>query len=129
MGQISLVQEAIRSFKENGSFNLVRCVLNDEPIFAGVAASPFRAHGRFCSGNRNRNFPRIAYHLVNPTILEESVPLWFVLSRRDSGRGVESCTSHKRAIWGTQSGAFTKLIELAQRFIRKTARQHPKNPG
>jgi len=39
MGQISLVQEAIPFIKENGSFTLVSGVLNDEPIFAGVAAS------------------------------------------------------------------------------------------
>src|SRR5260221_1313019 len=37
MGQISLGQEAIPVIKENGSFTLVSGVLNDEPVFAGVA--------------------------------------------------------------------------------------------
>ena len=39
MGQINLVQEAIPLIKEKGSFTLVSGILNDEPIFAGVAAS------------------------------------------------------------------------------------------
>src|SRR6202011_4908900 len=39
MGQINLVQEAIPFINEKGSFTLVSGILNDEPIFAGVAAS------------------------------------------------------------------------------------------
>src|SRR4029077_15578810 len=39
IGQINLVQEAIPFIKEKGSFTLISGVLNDEPIFAGVAAS------------------------------------------------------------------------------------------
>src|SRR5258706_10539222 len=39
MGQISLVQEAIPSINEMGSFTLVSGVLNDEPIFASAAAA------------------------------------------------------------------------------------------
>src|SRR5258708_27430250 len=39
MGQINLVQEAIPLIKERGSFTLISGVLDDEPIFAGVAAS------------------------------------------------------------------------------------------
>jgi NADP-dependent 3-hydroxy acid dehydrogenase YdfG len=39
MGQINLVQEAIPFIKETGSFTLISGVLNEEPIFAGVAAS------------------------------------------------------------------------------------------
>src|SRR5258708_35295168 len=39
MGQINLVQEAIPFIKEKGSFPLVSGILNDEPIFAGVAGS------------------------------------------------------------------------------------------
>src|SRR5260221_5647564 len=37
MGQISLVQEAIPFGNERGSFTLGSGVLNEEPIFAGVA--------------------------------------------------------------------------------------------
>src|SRR5256712_8778455 len=36
MGQINLVQEAIPFIKEKGSFTLVSCVLNEEPILPGV---------------------------------------------------------------------------------------------
>jgi len=39
MGQINLVQEAIPFIKEKGSFTLVSGILNDDPIFAGAAAS------------------------------------------------------------------------------------------
>ena len=39
MGQINLVQLAIPFIKEKGSFTLVSGIINDEPIFAGVAAS------------------------------------------------------------------------------------------
>jgi NAD(P)-dependent dehydrogenase (short-subunit alcohol dehydrogenase family) len=39
MGQINLVQEAIPLIKEKGSFTLVSGILNDDPIFAGVAGS------------------------------------------------------------------------------------------
>ena len=39
MGQINLVQEAIPFIKEKGSFTLVSGVLNEEPIFAGVAGA------------------------------------------------------------------------------------------
>jgi len=55
MGQINLVQEAIPFIKEKGSFTLVSGILNDDPIFAGVAASTVSgAFGSFCSGCRNR---------------------------------------------------------------------------
>jgi hypothetical protein len=39
MGQVHLVQQAIPFIKEKGSFTLVSGVINEEPIFAGVAAS------------------------------------------------------------------------------------------
>src|SRR5438094_8596350 len=39
MGQINLVQEAIPFINEKGSLTLVSGILNDDPIFAGVAAS------------------------------------------------------------------------------------------
>ena len=39
MGQINLVQKAIPFINERGSFTLVSGILNDEPIFAGVAGS------------------------------------------------------------------------------------------
>src|SRR6202042_151178 len=39
MGQINLVQEAIPFINEKGSFTLVSGILNEEPIFAGVAGA------------------------------------------------------------------------------------------
>src|ERR1700692_2151409 len=39
IGQINLVQEAIPFINERGSFTLVSGILNDDPIFAGAAAS------------------------------------------------------------------------------------------
>src|SRR5260370_23878323 len=39
MGQINMVQEAIPLIKEKGSFSLISGGLDDEPIFARVAAS------------------------------------------------------------------------------------------
>jgi len=54
-----------RSSKKNGSFTLVSGVLNDEPIFAGVAASTVSGRiGRFYSGYRNRTSQGIAYQFV-----------------------------------------------------------------
>ena len=54
MGQINLVQEAMPFINEKGSFTLVSGILNDDPIFAGVAASTVLGRvGSFCSGCRN----------------------------------------------------------------------------
>src|SRR6476661_8431658 len=75
MGQISLVQEAIPFIKENGSFTLVSGVLNDEPIFAGVAASTVSgALEGFVRATAIELPKGLRINLVNPTILEESVP-------------------------------------------------------
>ena len=95
MGQISLVQEAIPFIKENGSFTLVSGVLNDEPIFAGVAASTVSgALEGFVRANAIELPKELRINLVNPTILEESVPtMGSFFHGRDSGRRMESCTS------------------------------------
>src|SRR5258707_221552 len=75
MGQISLVQEAIPFIKEKGSFTLVSGVLNDEPIFAGVAASTVSgALEGFVRATAIELPKGLRINLVNPTILEESVP-------------------------------------------------------
>src|ERR1700704_3995862 len=58
MGQINLVQEAIPFINEKGSFTLVSGVLNEEPIFAGVAGAPSRAHWKVLFGLPQLNFPR-----------------------------------------------------------------------
>src|ERR1700730_1293560 len=75
MGQINLVQEAIPFINENGSFTLVSGVLNDEPIFAGVAASTVScALEGFVRATAIELPKGLRINLVNPTILEESVP-------------------------------------------------------
>jgi hypothetical protein len=58
MGQINLVQEAIPFIKEKGSFTLISGVLNDEPIFAGVAASTSVARWKVLFGLPQLNFLR-----------------------------------------------------------------------
>ena len=95
MGQISLVQEAIPFIKENGSFTLVSGVLNDEPIFAGVAAS----------------LPKgLRINLVNPTILEESVPsMGSFFHGVIPVEGWKVGQAYKRAILGAQSGRVYKV--------------------
>src|SRR5258708_1858257 len=75
MRQVSLVQEAITFIKEKGSFTLVSGVLNDEPIFAGVAASTVSgALEGFVRATAIELPKGLRINLVNPTILEESVP-------------------------------------------------------
>src|SRR5437879_7764688 len=75
MGQISLVQEALPFIKENGSFTLVSGVLNDEPIFAGVAASTVSGELEGFVRATAIELPKgLRMNLVNPTILEEDVP-------------------------------------------------------
>src|ERR1700727_606700 len=74
MGQINLVQEAIPFINEKGSFTLVSGVLNDEPIFTGVAASTVSgALEGFVRATAIELPKGLRINLVNPTILEESV--------------------------------------------------------
>jgi NAD(P)-dependent dehydrogenase (short-subunit alcohol dehydrogenase family) len=73
MGQINLVQEAIPFIKEKGSFTLISGVLNDDPIFAGVAASTVsgalegfvRAAARRHNELRHRLSPRSGRATIN----------------------------------------------------------------
>ncbi len=58
MGQINLVQEAIPFIKEKGSFTLISGVLNDEPIFAGAAASAVSGRWKVLFGLPQSNFLR-----------------------------------------------------------------------
>src|ERR1700730_9482982 len=66
MGQINLVQEAIPFINEKGSFTLVSGVLNEEPIFAGVAASTV-------SGALEGFVRAAAIELPNTTLSDRSV--------------------------------------------------------
>jgi NAD(P)-dependent dehydrogenase (short-subunit alcohol dehydrogenase family) len=106
MGQISLVQEAIPFIKENGSFTLVSGVLNDEPIFAGVAASTVSgALEGFVRATAIELPKGLRINLVNPTILEESVPTMGAFFHGVIPvAGWKVAQAYKRAILGAQSG-------------------------
>src|ERR1700729_2048910 len=106
MGQISLVQEAIPFINERGSFTLVSGVLNEEPIFAGVAgATVSGALEGFVRGAAVELPKGLRINVVSPTILKESeaqfgpyfpgvIPIegWIVAQ------------AYKRAILGAQTG-------------------------
>src|SRR6202795_237998 len=111
MGQISLVQEAIPFIKENGSFTLVSGVLNDEPIFAGVAASTVSgALEGFVRASAIELPKGLRINLVNPTILEESVPsMGSFFHGVIPVEGWKVGQAYKRAILGAQSGRVYKV--------------------
>src|ERR1700688_1682983 len=94
MGQINLVQEAIPFINEKGSFTLVSGVLNEEPIFGGVAgATVSGALEGFVRATAIELPKGLRINVVNPTILRIRSSYGFVLFRRDSGRRMESWTS------------------------------------
>src|SRR5580693_1868941 len=71
MGQINLVQEAIPFINEKGSFTLVSGVLNEEPIFAGVAgATVSGALEGFVRATAIELPKGLRINVVNPTILK-----------------------------------------------------------
>src|ERR1700684_3480301 len=73
LGQISLVQEAIPFINERGSFTLVSGILNDDPIFAGVAgATVSGALGAFVRVAVSVLSSGLRINVVSPTMLKES---------------------------------------------------------
>src|ERR1700674_1637705 len=72
MVQINLVQEPIPFIKEKGSFTLVSGVLNDDPIFAGSAASTvsgaLEGFGRAAAIEPPKE---LRINVVSPTMLKE----------------------------------------------------------
>src|SRR6201984_2160022 len=111
MGQISLVQETIPFIKENGSFTLVSGVLNDEPIFAGIAASTVSgALEGFVRATAIALPKRLRFNLLNPTFLEKSVP---IMGSFFNGvirvEGWKVAQAYKRAILGAQTGRVYKV--------------------
>src|SRR5260370_12466884 len=111
MGQIGLVQEAIPFIKENGSFTLVSGVLNDEPIFAGVAASTVSGALEGFVPSTAIELPNgLRIELGNPTILEESVPsMGSFFHGVIPVEGWKVAQAYKRAILGAQSGRVYKV--------------------
>ena len=106
MGQISLVQEAIPFINERGSFTLVSGVLNEEPIFAGVAGATVSGALEGFVRAAAVELPKgLRINVVSPTILKESeakfgpyfpgvIPV----------EGWRVAQAYKRAILGVQTG-------------------------
>src|SRR6202030_3251593 len=106
MGQISLVQEAIPFINENGSFTLISGVLNDEPIFAGVAgATVSGALEGFVRATAVELPKRLRINVVNPTILKESeAHMGSFFPGVIPVEGWKVGQAYKRAILGAQTG-------------------------
>jgi len=102
--------------QENGSFTLVSGVLNDEPIFAGVAASTVSgALEGFVRATAIELPKGLRINLVNPTMLEESVPsMGSFFHGVIPVEGWKVAQAYKRAILGRKPAAFTEWIELTQ---------------
>src|SRR5947199_7196004 len=111
MGQISLVQEAIPFIKENGSFTLVSGVLNDEPIFAGVAASTVSGALEGVVRATVIELPKGSLiDLLNLTILQESeAHMGSFFPGVIPVEGWKVGQAYKRAILGAQTGRVYKV--------------------
>src|SRR5258708_15339634 len=72
MGQINLVQEGIPFINEKGSFTLVSGILNDQPIFARVAAAAVPGPLQRLFRAAAIELPKgLRINVVSPTILKE----------------------------------------------------------
>jgi NADP-dependent 3-hydroxy acid dehydrogenase YdfG len=111
MGQINLVEEAIPFIKGKGSFTLISRVLNDEPIFAGVAASTVSGALEGFVRAAAIELPKgLRINAVSPTLLKESeahfgpffpgtIPV----------EGWKVGQAYKHAILGAQTGRVYKV--------------------
>ena len=111
MGQISLVQEAIPFINERGSFTLVSGVLNEEPIFAGVAAAAVSGALEGFARAAAVELPKgLRINVVSPTILKESEaqfgPFFPGVIPVEGWRVAQA---YKRAILGVQTGRVYKV--------------------
>src|ERR1700676_5231405 len=111
MGQINLVQEAITFINEKGSFTLVSGVLNEEPIFAGVAgATVSGALEGFVRATAIELPKRLRINVVNPTILKESeAHMGSFFPGVIPVEGWKVAQAYKRAILGAQTGRVYKV--------------------
>ena len=111
MGQISLVQEATPFINERGSFTLVSGILNDDPIFAGVAASTVSGALEAFVRAAAIELPKgLRINVVSPTMLKESesqFAQFFVGMIPVEGWKVGQ--AYKRAILGAQTGSVYKV--------------------
>jgi NAD(P)-dependent dehydrogenase (short-subunit alcohol dehydrogenase family) len=111
MGQISLVQEAIPFINERGSFTLVSGVLNEEPIFAGVAGATVSGALEGFVRAAAVELPKgLRINVVSPTILKESEaqfgPFFPGVIPVEGWRVAQA---YKRAILGVQTGRVYKV--------------------
>src|ERR1700736_558300 len=111
MGQISLVQEAIPFINERGSFSLVSGVLNDEPIFAGVAGATVSGALEGFVRAAAVELPKgLRINVVNPTILKESeAHMGSFFPGVVPVEGWRVAQAYKRAILGVQTGRVYKV--------------------
>src|SRR3981189_3163503 len=111
MGQISLVQEAIPFINERGSFTLVSGILNDDPIFAGVAASTVSgALEAFCRAAAIVLPKGLRINVVSPTMLKESESQFAqFFPGMIPVEGWKVGQAYKRAILGAQTGRVYKV--------------------
>ena len=116
MGQINLVQEAIPFIKEKGSFTLVSGILNDDPIFAGVAASTVSGALEAFVRAAAIELPKgLRINVVSPTMLKESESQFAqFFTGMIPVEGWKVGQAYKRAILGAQTGRVYKVIE---RFV------------
>src|SRR5260370_41794509 len=106
MGHCCLFSDAFPFCKEIGSLTFVAGVLNDEPIFGGFAASTVSgALEGFVRATAIELPKGLRINLVNPTILEESVPsMGSFFHGVIPVEGWKVGQAYKRAILGAQSG-------------------------
>ena len=111
MGQINLVQETIPFIREKGSFTLISGVLNEEPIFAGVAASTVSGALEGFVRAAAIELPKgLRINVVSPTMLKESesqFAQFFIGMIPVEGWKVGQ--AYKRAILGAQTGRVYKV--------------------
>jgi NAD(P)-dependent dehydrogenase (short-subunit alcohol dehydrogenase family) len=112
MGQINLVQEAIPFINEKGSFTLVSGVLNEEPIFAGIAgATVSGALEGFVRATAIELPKGLRINLVNPTILKESESQFGqFFTGMIPVEGWKVGQAYKRAILGAQTGQVYRVV-------------------
>jgi NAD(P)-dependent dehydrogenase (short-subunit alcohol dehydrogenase family) len=111
MGQINLVQEAIPFIKEKGCFTLISGVLNDDPIFAGVAASTISGALEGFVRAAAIELPKgLRINVVSPTILKESEAQFGpFFPGTIPVEGWKVGQAYKRAILGAQTGHVYKV--------------------
>jgi NAD(P)-dependent dehydrogenase (short-subunit alcohol dehydrogenase family) len=111
LGQISLVQEALPFINERGSFTLVSGVLNEEPIFAGVAGATISgALEGFVRAAAVELPKELRINVVNPTILKESeAQMGSFFPGVIPVEGWRVAQAYKRAILGVQTGRVYKV--------------------